>query len=66
MDKDVFVTIKKIKEKPDGGADIEFEYDERLVNLIKKTKKIKRVTQKTIQNFLLEGLKNFCYAESSK
>jgi len=50
------IEIISMIENQDGGIDIEFDFDQEFKNYIKKKLKIKRLTKKKFEKFVLESL----------
>jgi FMN-dependent NADH-azoreductase len=50
------IQVKTLKENKDGSASVTFEANDQFVDLYKKEKKIKRVTEKGLGKFILELL----------
>lgn len=54
----MLINILNFKENKDGSANFDVEYDKEVRDLILKSKKRKRITNKLMTEIVIEGIKN--------
>jgi len=57
------LAIRKIKENKNGSATYEVDYDKEVSNFIKDHYNRKRISDKLIEKFVIEGLENYLKKE---